>query len=76
MSVTTADFLLGLFLGILAGMAIAVTRRAFRDLRDAKAFVKARQRLAWGSVPNLTLWAVVAVCAAVAAIRLFMGSGG
>jgi hypothetical protein len=72
MSLTTADFLLGLFIGILAGMAIAVTRRAMRDLRDARNFVKVRQRLLTGSLPNLALWAFVAACAAVAAIRLLM----
>jgi hypothetical protein len=72
MSVTTADFLLGLFLGILVGMAIAVTRRAYRDLRDAKNFVKIRQGLFRRSIPNFALWIFVAACAAVAAIRLLM----
>jgi hypothetical protein len=72
MSVTTADFLLGLFLGILAGMAIAVSRRALRDVRDAKTFVKVRQGLLRRSIPNLAIWVFVAVCAAIAAIRLLM----
>ena len=69
-----SDFLWGLIVGLVAGMAIQTWLRARRSVRFTKGEVRAAKRAFWRiASPRLLLWGFVAACAAVAAIRLTMG---
>jgi hypothetical protein len=74
--VGSENFLIGLVLGIAAGMAIQYTLRAWKDLNVARRFAQDKQRIAWRAMPRFTILGFLAICAAVAAIRLYTGAGG
>lgn len=69
------NFLIGLVIGIGTGMAIQFFLRAVRDVRGSKAqLAGARRTLRWRAVPKLIAFGFVAFTAAVAAIRLWLGT--
>jgi hypothetical protein len=63
-----------LAIGVGFGMMLQRFTRSRRDLKGAKAFVKSASKVHWrGSVPRLLMWAFIAACALVAAVRTAAG---
>jgi hypothetical protein len=72
--VTMAGVLLGLVIGLPAGVAFAVARRAWRDLTKTKALLPGMRRDAWGFTRAAAVW-MVGVAVVVGALAAWLANG-